>query len=433
MTAAYLRSTRGNITFDLPAAWRTLTMAEFEAHDQRPDPTILTANALAQPVGAPPLDLSLTPHSRVVVLVEDLTRKSPKKTILKYLLSTLEGLGIARRNIAIVMSLGTHQGLSSDDFEKAFGKAMARDYTFFNHDCRAADLVPVGRLDSGAEVKINRRVYDADFRIGIGSIFPHPMNGFGGGGKILFPGVADLDSIFEHHLNHSFRGGACLGKTDDNAFHAEVCRLALAGGLDFIINSILDHEDRLYDVVSGHPIEAHRSGIDICKSIISQSFRGPSDITLISAFPYTEGPQIMKPLAPAGIITRKGGTIILHADCSSPLPEIYFDAAESFRTRYPDRIGPAVLDHFAHQRPIIPDGPPELNMSLAQCLLGIHDFHIILVSRDIPAALAKRLGFTHAQSIDAAIEILDDRDTAPTVNIVPSGGVILPLIAETTG
>lgn len=78
-------------------------------------------------------------------------------------------------------------------------------------DCHAPDLVPIGRLGDGTEVRNNRLAHAADFRLGIGSIFPHPLNGFGGGGKILFPGIADYDSIFTHHLRHAFRGGFALG------------------------------------------------------------------------------------------------------------------------------------------------------------------------------------------------------------------------------
>ena len=107
--------------------------------------------------------------------------------------------------------------------EEALGREIVRSYPVFNHDCHAPDLVPVGRLRTGQVVKINRLVWEADYRIGVGSIFPHPMNGFGGGAKILFPGVADFDSILVHHLKHAFRRGAELGRVEGNPFHEEVC------------------------------------------------------------------------------------------------------------------------------------------------------------------------------------------------------------------
>jgi nickel-dependent lactate racemase len=385
---------------------------------------------MKKPIGVSSLEEQISPETTVTILVEDLTRKSPKKIVLGKLLERLAAIGVQKRNIAIVIALGTHQPLSTSEFESAFGSKTVADYSFFNHDCRDDDLVPVGRLASGASVKINRIVFEADFRIGIGSIFPHPLNGFGGGGKILFPGVADIDSITEHHLKHSFRGNAFLGNLEDNAFYDEINAMAKAGRLDFIINSVLDHNDCLHDIVCGDPFQAHRAGAALCKTIISKSFAAKSDVTIISAFPYTEGPQIMKPLAPADMITKKGGTIILYADCKGALPETYFQACESFLDAHKGQLREKVLAHFADNRPITPDAPPELNMSMAQVMLALNDYKIVLVTKDILRNQVKRIGFSHAADLDEAVALCQQTKAKQTVNIVPSGGVILPVVSE---
>ena len=103
----------------------------------------------------------------------------------------------------------------------------------------------------------------------------------------MFPGVANFDAILEHHLKYSFRN-VVLGCLENNTFYEEISSLAEAGKLDFIINSVLDHNDNLYSVVAGNPIAAHRAGADICKKIITKKFKKKSDVTIISAFPYTQ-------------------------------------------------------------------------------------------------------------------------------------------------
>ena len=117
------------------------------------------------------------------------------------------------------------------------------------------------------------------------------MNGFGGGGKIIFPGVADFDSILEHHLTFTFHEGTGLGKIKGNLFYEQVCAIAGSAGLNFIINTILDQKDQVFDLVSGHPVHAHLAGIKISEKIISQEFTKKSDLTIITSFPYTEGPH----------------------------------------------------------------------------------------------------------------------------------------------
>lgn len=430
MQKAFLLSTDRTVDVALPSDWKVLTIADFGPSAPHGTPETLAGKALQDPVGALPLERQLTAAQTVAILIEDLTRTSPKQTILKVLLDRLARIGIPRHHICIVIALGTHRPLSRLELEAVFGQATVSAYEFINHDCHGNDLVPVGRLESGARVTINRRVHEADFRIGIGSIFPHPLNGFGGGGKILFPGAANFDAIVEHHLRHSFRGKAYLGNVAGNPFYREVIEMTRAGGLNFIINSVLDHTDSLHDLVCGDPVEAHRAGIDICRRIVSRRFPAPADVTLISAFPYTEGPQIVKPLAPAERITRKGGSILLHADCTLPLPDIYFAGCENFRARFGGDLRGAVLDHFAHHRCILDDAPPELNMSMAMAMLALNDFDVILITRDIPAEQVARLGFRYAPDMAAAIAMIAGEHNRPTVNIVPSGGIILPVVEK---
>ncbi len=432
MQKAYVRSQDHDIEFKLPSDWRIATFAVFEPTVPCGSVIELVTQGLKAPIGAPPLEAQLTSQTTVAILVEDLTRTSPKKEILGVLLERLAAMGIPPEHICIVIALGTHQPLTEDQLADAFGEEVVGQYRFVNHDCHAPDLVTVGRLKSGGAVKINSQVHAADFTIGIGSIFPHPVNGFGGGGKILFPGAANYDAIFEHHLIRSFRDGAQLGNIDGNRFYEEVCEFSTAGRLDFIINSVLDHNDQLYDLVCGDPVAAHQAGMARCKTIISMPFDQLADITIISAFPYTQGPQIAKPLAPAEMVTREGGCIILYAHCTTPIPEIYYAGSARFRRKHAGRVGRAVREHFAANRPLLPQCPPELNMSLAQALLAQDRFNVILVADAIARADVDRLGFFHATDMDQAIAIANGLHPEPSVHIIPSGGVILPVVAAET-
>ncbi len=410
--------------------WKLLTEAEFDDAAVRHDAREIIIERLKKPIGTQPLDQKLKSTSRITILIEDLTRKSPKKQILSSFLDFLHSLGVKEENVTIVIALGTHQPLTGQELAEGYGDDIAGRYRIINHDCHAGDLIEIGQLQSGTPVKINRHVHSADFRIGIGSIFPHPMNGFGGGCKILFPGVADHHSTFEHHLQYSFVGKSRMGNLQGNNFHQEVNRLGRLGKLDFIINSVLNHEDRFYDLVCGDPVTAHEEGCRLSRNIIAKQFSHPADITIISAFPYTEGPQIMKPFAVAESITKKGGCIVLCADCTMPLPEKYFAACQRFLDTYSPDLRHAVLEHFATNRGIIDNTSPEMNMSLAQVLLTLNDYTVILVTTDIGASNVERLGFVHAEQIKEALSIAAERFTNPEVNIVPSGGVILPVVNQ---
>ncbi len=430
MADLYIRQQSGRTHFSLPPNWQLLTFAEFNDRSGLDDAQAATLQALKMPVDHPPLSKTLGSKMNVAVIIEDPSRASPKQQVLRAVLAELKSAGITRDRIVVVLGLGTHRRVESPELEQVYGRDLVASYEFVNHDCHAADLVPVGKLTSGTAVKINRRVYEADFVIGIGSIFPHPLNGFGGGGKIMFPAVANFEAILEHHLKYAFREGSGLNHLSNNNFYIEIQKLSVQAGLNFIVNSVLDHNDCLYRVVCGDPIGAHATGVAMSRDILTMPFKGLSDVTIITSFPYAEGTQIMKPFAPASEITRPGGTIIVVADCHVPLSEDYLTGYERFRREHAPYLKTAVFERFDHNQRIMEDGAPEYNMSMAQALLAQNDYRVILVSRDIDDRTARRLGFEHADTMDQALALARKRIDRAQVHVVPAGGVILPIVLE---
>ena len=429
MSNAFIIRKGQRVYFDPPPEWQPLTFAKFDEHFSQKDVRELTKKALNSPVHSKTVKDSLSTSDKIAIIVEDLTRASPKKLILDTLLDELDAVGIPKESIYVIMALGTHRDLTREELISTFGRELLDRYEFINHDCHASDLVPVAKLKTGRAVKINRKVHDATFRIGIGSIFPHPMNGFGGGGKILFPGVSDFDSIREHHLTFTFHEGTGLGKIEGNVFYEQVCAISRAARLDYVINSILDPQDQVDDLVSGDPIHAHLAGIEKSKAIICRIFPKKSDLTIITSFPYTEGPQIMKPLAPASMVTKRGGCIILAADCEGNLPDAFVDSFERFHSRYGKNLLGGVLDHFESNRLIMEEGAIDFNMALGMTLAIQHRFEIVLVSKDIERETGEKMGFMYAQDLQEAINLSKAIcPSNPEVHIIPSGGVILPVM-----
>ena len=429
MKNAFIFYRHKKLPFEIPSQWKLLTFAQFDEYPSQKDVRKLTKIALKNPIHAKALKNILSPSDKIAIIVEDLTRASPKRLILETLLDGLNAVHIPTKHISVIMALGTHRGLTPEELESTFGRELISRYTFANHDCHATDLIPVGRLSSGRKVRINRKVHEATFRIGIGSIFPHPMNGFGGGGKILFPGVSDFDAIREHHLKFTFHEGTGLGKIKGNLFYEQVCAIARSSKLDYVINSVLDPKDQVVDLVAGDPVQAHLAGIEKSKSIISQKFPKKSDLTLITSFPYAEGPQIVKPLAPASMVTKEGGCIILAADCERHLPDAFVESFERFHSKYGDNLLEGVLDHFENNRLIMEEGAIDFNMALAMTLAIQHRFKIILVSKDLSREAGEKMGFVYAEDLQEAFDLSATLcPPRPDVHIIPSGGVILPVL-----
>jgi len=89
-----------------------------------------------------------------------------------------------------------------------------------------------------------------------------------------------------------------------------------------------------------------------------------------------------------------------------------------------------VLDHFRQNRLIMEGGAIDFNMALAMTLAVQHRFRTILVSDDIPRDQGEKMGFIVASDLTKALDLGGAICPRPDVHVIPSGGVILPLVNE---
>jgi len=385
----------------------------------------LLDEALRRPIGAPPLEEMIPARGRIALLVDDLTRPTPKREILPLLLERLRQKGAGPERVKVVVALGTHRPLSQEELRDALGEEVMERYPIINHDPLAQDLCPVGRLSTGTPVRVNRTVHEAALRLSIGSILPHPMAGFGGGGKGLFPGVADFDSIRDHHLFYTFQPGTSLGNLQGNPFHDEIVRMAREGRLDFIINVLYDLRQNPVGIVAGG-LEAHRHGAAVVKSACAYGFSERADVTVISSHPHSEGPQALKALAAGSLLTREGGWIVLVGGPDTSFPGEMVEAASSLLQRHPrDELGRVVREKFMRGEMLL-EGSIELNVALAVALFYFSMYKICLVTGTREES-AQAMGFLQAQTVDEALEEISRSLPEATVHVVPAGGLAIPV------
>jgi len=93
-----------------------------------------------------------------------------------------------------MMATGAHHGRLLFDFQKKLGTEIPEKYHVYNHNSYE-NLEYLGKTSYDTPVHINREVMSCDLKISLGAMMPHFGYGFGGGSKMLLPGVAGIDSI----------------------------------------------------------------------------------------------------------------------------------------------------------------------------------------------------------------------------------------------
>ena len=417
--------------FEIPPGWTVLKNA-VSSEEAAPSLTIpeMVEKALAAPISSPRLSEIVHEDSKVALIVDDWARSTPVSQILPTLLEELQAGGARSENIDIVVALGTHRAMPREALAERLGEAIFQQYRVSQHDCQAEGLVPIGRLSTGGEARINPVVARADVKIGVGSIVPHPMNGFGGGAKIIMPGVSSFEAVKEHHLHFTPQPGCYIGNLETNPFYHEVCQVAEMAQLTFIVNCVYNSREEVVDVVAGHLREAHLAGIERSKENYAFRLDEPADVTITSAYPYVEGPQTIKPIIPASLLaTKRGGSVIIVVTCRDGMPEPLLAAFDAIYSRHPEHTGRLAVDTFKSSQLFV-EGAIDFNCAIFYALVCAARNSITMVSRDLDERSVTRLGFRYASSLEKAIERESRVRPQATVNIFPIGGVVLPLTQE---
>jgi nickel-dependent lactate racemase len=417
------------LPFTLPKKWEILPYTlPPETNREKLSASQLTWNAL-EDYFVSGADILIAPGKNVAIIIDDAARPTPAGEMLPALYEALLNRGVRREDIDLIIGLGTHAAMGEEALQQKLGKEVLKDYRVSQHDCHAKDLVPVTRLQSGTEVRINPIAARADIRIGIGSIFPHPMNGFGGGPKIVFPGIVNYEAIREHHLRHTVHPKSIYGNIDGNPFYEEIQKVARLAGLHYSLNCIFDTRERVAEVLFGPYDSVHRKGAERSKEICGMNFSEKSEVTLISAYPYMEPFQIMKPMIIGSLITRPGGTVLLVAKTRDRLPPSFVEVFERIQNASSGSLGDFVVNEFRSGRLLLESAAVDFNCALFFAMFCKSVCRIGIISENLGRDDVERMGFTFYENLEEALAAESGRQPAATVNLAPVGG-ILPVLPQ---
>ncbi len=376
--------------------------------------------AILNPLGTSTLDELVGPQDKVTILSDDFTRPTPVYKVMPAVLDKLAEIGVADKNIKVVIARGMHRKLSRTDIEKKVGKEVADRFDVKNHE-NDKDLVHLGESKNGTPVWINRTVVEADVRIAIGNVCAHPVAGYGGGAKIIVPGVAGQDTI---HANHSRcnHPNVTIGVTQGNPVREDMADIARIAGLDFIVNTILNPQKEIICAVAGDVVAAHEQGISFYKKVYGATTDEPADVVVVGASPRdaTFGHATFS-LYAGVVMAKAGGTLILVAPCT----EGPGDRAgrEAFHERA--KLAPRELMERIGRREISASGG-----AFSFCYAkAISRSRIVLVSDNFSESEARDLGVGYSSSVQEAVDnTLAELGADASVSVLSVAGLTVPLL-----
>jgi nickel-dependent lactate racemase len=396
--------------------------------EQIPDQVRIVENALDNPIGTGRLEELLRPGDRVVILVDDITRPTPSAKVLPAILQRIHGVGIPVDAVSIFMAIGTHRVMTEEELRAKLGDEVRKRYRIINRDYRDGDFVDLGQTESGTPIYIDREVMAADFKLAVGNIVPHISAGWGGGSKMILPGVCSHKTSDMMHLM------ACVVQpvlevigTRDNVPRAEMDAIAARAGLDYIVNTVLDEGKNLLGVFAGHFVEAHRAACALAERTMVVPIPAQADILIVSAHPcHVDYWQGIKAYAYAHRGVREGGAIVFLLDGAEGLCGDAPSHEETVR-RY-------MLWPFEDQKAAVERGEVHdlvgLNVPMYHAMVRHRVQRTICVTNHLSQEDLDVLGFDSAPTVQAALERayeLVGREA--TVGVIPFGGETVVRVA----
>lgn len=382
-------------------------------------------NAIRMPIESESLESLTRGCKNITILITDKTRPTPNKLILPILLRHLHNIGVKKEMIKIIIATGLHKPHTRSEILELVGREIADEYEIYSHNAEDKDnLVYLGTTTFNTKVYVNKDVVRSDLVIGVGLLEPHYFAGYSGGRKLILPGVSGAETIWH---NHSFKmlshPKAISGVLEGNPVHEDMVEAAkMVRSYRFIVHVILDKEKRIVRAFSGDPYEAHRINAQWLSKYVVVPVPFEADVSIVSnaGYPLDRNLyQANKGIVTASRVTRRGGVIILLAECRDGVEHEHFRKLLSM-SKNPEEI----LRYIERNEPLRDQDDAQL---LAQVLLKNR---VIVVTKWIKHSILEEMNLIPASTFEEALELACRYIECKRIVAIPEGPYVIPTLTS---
>jgi nickel-dependent lactate racemase len=390
------------------------------------DPHAVIAEALAAPIGAPPLEEAAKGAKTACILICDITRPVPNHLFLRPLIDRLTGAGVPLSGITVLIATGLHRPNLGEELAELVGDPwVLENVACVNHYAREdADHVMLGHTPKRyVPVGIDRRFVEADVRIATGLVEPHFMAGYSGGRKVVAPGVAHHSTIRTFHSARFMEDAAASScNLDGNPLHEEQLDIIqMLGGLIYGLNTIIDEERNLIFASFGAIIESHMAAVEFVRESIEVKVPRKFDIVVTSAAGYPLDRtyyQTVKGMVTPIDILAEGGTLLIVSECGEGIGSPEFRAAQERLVE----LGPEAFLATLTQKSLADVDEWQTEMQLKPMRVG----SILLVAPGLAEADRKVTGVECQAEVNAALRTILARTGVREIAVIPEGPYVVP-------
>jgi nickel-dependent lactate racemase len=275
--------------------------------------------------------------NKILIILPDSTRKSGAEKILPAITAYAEEKG---KELSFIIAVGTHRQPTEMELKKIMTPEIYAKYSgsIIPHDSENyADMDFYGITKRKTTVLLNKAYRLHDTIITIGSVSYHYFAGYGGGRKLIFPGIAGYKAITANHklaidpVAKRRHAKAVTGNLRNNPVHddiVEAVMIARSGHNFYAINTILTEEGEIADMVCGDLFLSHIEACNRLDSYCLYEADGEFDLLFVSAGGYPKDInmiQSQKYLDRVLPLMKEGGRLVFFAQCPDGYGNKFFE------------------------------------------------------------------------------------------------------------
>ncbi|KPJ57916.1 MAG: hypothetical protein AMS15_09440, partial [Planctomycetes bacterium DG_23] len=221
---------------------------------------------------------------RVLIISPDHTRTAPMPLFFRLFYDLI---GSKPQKMDYLIALGTHPTISDDKINDLFGisaeerKGKFSKISIFNHTWdKPETLKTVGTITADeieeisgglmreeVSVDINGIIFDYDYLIICGPVFPHEVVGFSGGNKYFFPGISGPEVLNFFHWLGAVITNPVINGTKDTPVRRVVDKAASFINIPTLCFAMVVTGRGLQGLYIGAPEEAYTRAADLSAKV----------------------------------------------------------------------------------------------------------------------------------------------------------------------
>jgi len=361
-------------------------------------------------------------QAKLLLIVPDHTRKCNLPIILPPLIEALQSSFSA--SIEILVANGSHVAQPESVIRDLVSEKIYTTIQTNQHDAKdESQLAYFGATRDNTKIWLNKKVKEADFIITIGGILYHYFAGFGGGPKMLLPGVAGYETIRKNHSrtidgdSGNFHPHSRGGEIELNPVYTDLSQV-----LDFVPNVlslqvVLSADQKIAACKAGPILETQQLLLPLVKQLYGVNAGDKADVVVAGAGGFPADVNLIqahKAIRHAFKVAGDNGALIMFAQCSEGIGSSTF--LSYFELGSSKRIGERLAVDF------------KINGQTALSLRERAEKVNILLISELEADVVRRTGMTPCSSWENALQILNaDLKHYKTGFVMPQAATTVPI------